>query len=640
MAITISELPAGSNPIGTEIAPFVQGGQTVSLSVDQVISLVTLAGLGGITAAQAITLIDATVNQVYIGSNLYPETPAETTAGATPVSDYYPPYTSFRYMTVFQIADVATGTPALDMAGPLTTLFNILQANGGIVAYVNPGVYGISTLNMSKNGRYIFDGVTLQALSTSSQACLVKFTAAYSTVYDLQLDCRWKSNYACALHWTSASVGAPSQSNNFFGGFCTNALMGVLFGELTSPITTAQSENYWHGFHTRGIQNVIQMNQPNGFVCFVGSELASSKNEWDINNPGVYSFTTANVATMTQGVLRLVGCDLEKTESALGNGFLLNAAGAGSASLEIGDCDMEIACLVFNHQGGTLDVRGIGGQYWNNGTTPYLQLSGSAGGVARIVDFTLNKDPSQSGANQAFLDCGATTGQWDVTLTNLRLENQLQLVYWNGNSSPTGWAQNVNLRMSNVKSVNANGGSNAPAFPDVSTSTYNLLDAIGTDNIGNDIGTWYKEDFSGSGAIALNADVPGGSTYLNSVQVTPAASDASGVYTIDFTSLTTVKAKGIKCKPGDGLMMSGWFRMASAGTGQVNAVFADSTGASHATSNLFDNTNLLTNSWQFLTCLFKAGTGSYYAGVGVQGTGGTVARTIGCKVDRLTLVST
>lgn len=669
------------------------------------------------------TITQSAFNALFYGAPPYLPTPAEISAGAAIVSPQYAPYLSFRYMTAAQILSaqqfLTPSNGGVDCTAALQTLFNLVQLSGGGYGEVQQGGYCVSTVTLAHGGNWKFNESIFFGNATTPTKALFKYTGAFSGVYDLYLDAVWNSNYTAIMWWTSANISVPAQSNNFYNLHLQNGLLGILFGDLGGGLANApQSENYIHGLHTRGVQNVIHSNQPLGFLSITGAENASSKNEWDINNPnfgaawtlsglaggfgyvngtytdvpltggsgngayakvivtggavtavfitqsgqnyvvgnvlsasaasiggagsgfltnvatiGGYNYLVAKVLTNINGVVRYVANDIEKTDSNLGFGFLHPDA-AGLAVTEIHSSDMEIASQNFELTSGRVVLRGQSGEYWSNGTAPWLRLNGSAGGTIQIDGLNLDKDPSQSGANQALIDLGASTGNWDISVSNADLANQLQLVFWNGNSSPPAWPGNINLRFHNVRSFVANGGTNNPTFPQISTSSYNLLDAIGTDNIGNDITTWYKQDFSGVGTIGLISDVPPGTTFLNSVQVTPAAGDASGVYSIDFTSLTTVKAKGVKCKPGDQFMLSGWFRLSSAGTGQVNAVFADSTGASHATSNLLDNTNLLTAAWQFLTVLFTAGTGSYYMGVGIQGTNGTPAQHIGIRLAR------
>lgn len=145
MAITISELPAGSSPVGTEIAPFVQGGQTVALSINQMLSL-------GLTIAQ----VKAAINQAYIGQTLYAENAFETAVGATPVNTLYPWYTILRYYS-----GSGDATPALQKACNASA-----QADFGMVTAGQSGlllpISSAWTIDTNKTG-VDFQGAFLNA---------------------------------------------------------------------------------------------------------------------------------------------------------------------------------------------------------------------------------------------------------------------------------------------------------------------------------------------------------------------------------------------------------------------------------------------------------------------------------------------
>jgi hypothetical protein len=80
--LPISQLPAGNAPTGAEEIPVTQAGSTVRLTADQILALVTLAGLGGVTLAQ----VETAINQGYVGAQLWPESAAETAAATPPIN--------------------------------------------------------------------------------------------------------------------------------------------------------------------------------------------------------------------------------------------------------------------------------------------------------------------------------------------------------------------------------------------------------------------------------------------------------------------------------------------------------------------------------------------------------------------------
>ena len=280
----------------------------------------------------------------------------------------------------------------------------------------------------------------------------------------------------------------------------------------------------------------------------------------------------------------------------------INTAG----SLLISGGSWEIASQNLSLGGGYTSIADVNGEYWANGLVSWAVMTASAGSglipELHISNFVLNKSSTVYNAAFAFIDFAGFTG-WDVSLTDLRLENQLNLIFGNGAVQPNMWTGNT-VHFLNVYSPNVGGAAGSPLFNRVYSDVNNLLDITGTDVIGIDINTWYKHDYSGSGTLALNADIPSGSNYVESIQITPASSDASGAYSINFTNLADVQATSIRCIPGDAFKLSGWFRMTTAGTGIVAAAFGSTTGTLETTLDLFDNTNLLTSAWQQCTVLF------------------------------------
>lgn len=551
-------------------------------------------------------------------AKIYPRTDSEIRAEIVPRALSFPPGNVRRYGAV---GDLATNdTESIAQA------LRVVESWGGVSVYFPPGSYLVDSLIFAHNGTYYFDNANLFANSTAPEQFLVKFTAAYSNVYNMALNCRWKSNYACALWWTSTGASSPSQSNNFWALSVQNTLLGILYGTPTGGLNVPQSENYVYGFHSRGTAIVLHSNQPNGFIAFVGGQLTSSKNEWDLHSPKTYDFAAANVITNTQGVVRCVGCDLEKPESAAGCGFI--QTGSNSVT-ELCDCDYEIACQNVRLSAGRFLMRG-GGGYWSNRSASCIALAGSTGGQLHISGFTLNKDPSCAGADTAFIDLGGTSN-WDITLANLRLENQRNLIFFNGSATANVWVGN-RVYFNNVESVSAGGGAPSPLFPRISSDANNLLDLRGTDTVGNDAATWYRHDISGSAEVSLSDDVPVESVFANSFQC--AIRGQTSVTSVDVSDLKSAKATGIMCKPGDQFMVSGWYRAMSPGTAQILALFAPAIAGAPTRVVIADNAQFRMTEWVHITGLFTAPANCAYMGVGIGGSAAMV-RMVGLKVSRL-----
>lgn len=530
----------------------------------------------------------------------------------------------FDWLTTAEKAAVPAGT-VLD----ITTNLQAAIDSGESLIWPR-GSYYVKKLTFTGIGKtYYFNGAQIFAIDTAAQTGLIDWKASYCTIYNMALFGQWKSNYTSALYWHSASSVLPAQSNRFFGLSIDNSLIGILYGEVspTVAVDAPQSENFIYGFRSRGTERPVYCNQANGFLHIDG-EITSAKNEWDINNPGVYSYTQACPITVLLGVVRATG-EIIKADTQLGLG-LRNSGG----TLEVSGV-MEIACQVFAGSGsiGSTNFHDVTFGYWANASVSWAALSGT-GGTLSINNLLLNKALAAASANTAFIELGTATG-WDVSLTDCRLENQLHTVFSNGSSQADMWSGDNRISFQNVTGP-AVGGGTAPLYPRVSTVVSNLLDLRGTDTIGNDIATWYKRDVTGVGAIALNADIPTSSNYFNSVMVTPAVTTGrSGVYSADLTSLTTVKATAIKCRPGETYMMSGYFRMTTAGTANVSLLFINTAGTAQVVVDAITQATLLTSAWRYLTVMFTVPALSAYFGVGIEGVSGTVCRLAGPKVARL-----
>ena len=124
--VPISGLPNATIPLGGgELIPCVQSGATAKCTPSEINSLITLAGLGGVTLGQVNTQIASQVNAPYIGALIYPQTSAELAVGQTPVNIYYPPGDPRRWGAV---GGVVGSIPSTD-----DSIAMRLDANAGLV---------------------------------------------------------------------------------------------------------------------------------------------------------------------------------------------------------------------------------------------------------------------------------------------------------------------------------------------------------------------------------------------------------------------------------------------------------------------------------------------------------------------------
>ena len=288
MSIKISQLPAGATPTGVELIPAVQSATTVALTVDQILSLITLASLGGTTLTDVEVVIDAAyvqgyVPQSYIGQTLFPRTAAEIAASVTPTNYSYKPFDLPRYG--------GDPTGVNDSTVAINAAISVMLANGGGAAHWTPGTYKITstiTANLSPTaganaetlGLEIFgDGVVFSYAgssyafdfyATNTQAT---FHGPFLTLHGVNLQVtsaaaggfRARDVSGPGVRWVDCFVyGATngsaftllnqvnwSENHHFIGCGAVNCRYGISF--QVSGGTTSFARTYVDGFFGAGI---------------------------------------------------------------------------------------------------------------------------------------------------------------------------------------------------------------------------------------------------------------------------------------------------------------------------------------------------------------------------------------------------
>lgn len=324
MSIKISQLPAGTTPTGTELVPAVQSATTVALTVNQILSLITLVGLGGTTLADVEAVIDAAyvqgyVPQSYIGQTLFPRTAAETAAGVTPTNYAYAPGVVDRYGT-----NTTPGTT--DMASAIINA-NAVAAHGGTAVEFAYGAY------------YIGSAVTISTAARFRYGASLKVAASITATFNCSLEAGpWSIFNLAASGAAIAGVIVPVNQEG--------AILAEWFGAAgngttddSGAITTACLTAYNSGCIP--VQLLAKNYLISSSVYIAGSSSAAPGNlPTLLGTPGGHSGTTEGTRITLSGAI---------------TGIIVNAA--ASAQL---DCE------------GIRDIVFVG-----NGTDIAVQLSGS-----------------------------------------------------------------------------------------------------------------------------------------------------------------------------------------------------------------------------------------------------------------------
>lgn len=292
-----------------------------------------------------------------------------------------------------------------------------VDANDNVV--FPPGRYSVSTIILRREYQTLwFDNAYIEGISTSATAAVVEVTRRQLTVYGMGIRAGYRSNYTAGLKWYAI---APA---TYYPGFCIfyglniqSARIGILFGDLAGGLDAPVSENTIFGYRTRGVIRPLVSNQPNGFLVINGGTMDCQKYEWDLYNPGVFTYAAANCAENVVGDIQLMGVEFVKAADTAGYGIV------NSSKLTIADCIGEIASCNFQCKNGSLTmVNGYRIGFWNNATAAVFETQTGACTI-QASNIYIGKSAAGSGSSFGLIDT-KTSQTVLATFSNVYMTNQ------------------------------------------------------------------------------------------------------------------------------------------------------------------------------------------------------------------------
>lgn len=485
------------------------------------------------------------------------------------------------------------------------------------------GQYAITQI--TTNGQTVtwyFAEAELLAIDTGSQDCMVKIDSFNSKFYGLKVNLNNKLNYGCAIWWYNAA--AASQYNSFFGLTIMQAWRGLVYGDFPGSTSTslAQSENSIYGFQCYGVWQPLIMNHVNGVLMISAGQLVSSNDTWggafdDENNFAFIAYA---------GALFIEGSEIQNS---------IAATTSYGAIVQGGEVYLNGCIIEFDvpfQLSGSLTING-GRMLNTQSLTDMFYISASAASNSRLKVnncYIYRNDGAGSFSNRQLVNNAGSSDNIQITFSNCDIND---------------WGSFISLVDANNQSVTYD---NCRWYPDGTQSEFygvylldnrgqNIIDINTRDDKGYTTDGWYLNNWYGATpALSLSTDVPNAS-YVKSLAVTTAGQ--AGVFTVDQTSLATIKATGFRVGQFDKFLVEGWVRFVTGGTDDayIGLALYDSTGALLSTPFLaIENAvDAISVSWQYVRGVVTIPNGSTaaYAGFGAWGLT-TEVRMCGMKVRR------
>jgi len=254
--------------------------------------------------------------------------------------------------------------------------------------YLPTGDYAVTSITFNNPYQTIRMDADAFIVGTATVAtkAVVKITAREQTFRGLNVSGGFNTNYTSAIQWASDGVQSPPQYINVFGMNIQAATIGLLYGDTSSPVDAAVSENIIHGFKVLAVHRNIFMNQPNGLLTIDGGVLITQEGDWLTEDAGWWNATTAICAENQEGVLTLNGCTIQKQTEITGYA-LANTGINGTSVIHLNGCSAELATyLYYAGPRSRLHIDGLMVNYFTSGTGLHNLITSNGDGDATYVE--------------------------------------------------------------------------------------------------------------------------------------------------------------------------------------------------------------------------------------------------------------
>lgn len=472
----------------------------------------------------------------------------------------------FEFMTDAQIADVQADTQLLDVTTAVQNFINTIgpgkeitfPAGSYSVTQVTFG-QGNQTVRMLGNAAFCArKGDTGDTITYDS---VVRITAPYVTIYDLNISANYRTKHLSALRMYADGAGNYPGFVKLICPYFQAAKVGLLYGDFTSPLDAPVSENHIIGLKTRGVERCLYLNQPNGFLFVSDSVLMCEQIGW----PGAdFSYANALLVDNTNCVTTLTNCEFIKVSSTLGYGL------SNSSSLTVNACTAEIASPNFRiRTGSETHVTGYKIHFWANSTDGFFQCDDGAVAYIQASDIKYDKPAGAAGATNGLINTSGSSGI-TARFNGVTMKHQQRAAIMNSNFSNIWTGSDVRIRDSVV--------SDGTLTRVLSMGDHNLAQGFNTALIGNYTVT------AGAGTSATVAAFSGASCSYG-VQIVGATGQTCTIQTKNIFPVgiqAQQRYMGLECVLG---VLS-----ATQFYGNMDALYFDDTGAQIGTQDLSNAT--------------------------------------------------
>ena len=477
----------------------------------------------------------------------------------------------------------------------------------------------VTTLEFRRAQARYYGQIYLNGIASVPTAAIVEFTTRNNTFQSIRINQKFNINYTAAWKWYSPSTVAPAEYIKVQEAYVQNALIGLLYGQINGDavVDAPQSENSISHFHTRGVERPNNINQPNGFLLISTSTIAAQRHEWELEQPGAYSFEQACAVTIYKGRLQVTASEILKADTQLGIGMRILGG-----TLMVSNTSVEIAGKNLLIENGDVILDMIK-SYFGNALHDYIEISAAAEGALVIDGMIVNKAAAGINANRGFIQHNDNT-EYDVQITNVICRNfrgpQVFKGPTNGDYAP------FNAMIKNLKVIDGE-----PTRPNIlipaNGQDSNLLHSLGVDVAADTLDGWHLRLSYGAGTtIAVVADAASTSSkrkkLANAVEVV--ATGAASAQTIDPTDLTSIKATSLRVSEGTQILIGAYVRASTEGAQQsLGAVFYDVSGATRTFTEMV-GTTVIDGTWRYYEGVVTAPAGAKFAGLTVDATTSTI----------------
>jgi len=199
--------------------------------------------------------------------------------------------------------------------------------NGGKHIVFPSGNYNVTTIETTVAGQtWFFDGgALLKGVASTTTKCLVLVKRGNCTFYNMSLFGNYNLNYTSLLNIQAESGFNAPQYLLFSNLILQASKIGILYGDITSPLNAPVSENHIIGGYTRDIHRIIYSNQPNGFLFVSNYTFDNQIYDWlgTATYPTYASwYTTSAAIENNEGWFSLSNCEIVKAQSDEGAVFV------------------------------------------------------------------------------------------------------------------------------------------------------------------------------------------------------------------------------------------------------------------------------------------------------------------------------